>query len=202
MARSRQGMSLVEMLVALAILAVLFGVWWGVLVVMRRGEAKLSDRAAAMAMAELAVARLSLDVKSMFPPDPFRPERCPAVSADGRTLAFLRCERSGAAMTARTVRYDTRPAGRAPGSGTPLYQLVRDGRPVGGVLLAEFSARLVAGPRGDPRLRVRLTGVSGAERHDAEVDLALPAPGPAATIGLPGAADALLERAVRIAPAS
>lgn len=194
----RSGVTLVESLVALAIFGLLAIVWWGVVSTMRRGEAKLGDRAAALATAEIAVARLSLDVKSMFPPDPFRPERCPEVAADGSSFAFLRCERASGGMTARRVRYATRAAGRAPGSGIPTFQLLRDGRPIAGVLLSAFSAQLIAGPRGEPRLHVKLTGLAGAESHLAELDLALPAPGPAATIGLPGAADALLERAIKL----
>lgn len=185
----RRGVALVEALVALAIFGLLVVVWWGVVSVLRRGEAKIGDRAAALATVEIAIARLSLDVKSMFPPDPFRPERCP--KADAASLTFLRTERTSGGMAARPVRYELKPAGR-------LYQLVRNGRPIAGVLLESFSAAIAAGPRGEPRLRVALVGAAGPERHPVELDLALPAPGPAATIGLPGAAEALIERAIKL----
>jgi len=182
----RRGFTLVETLVALGVFALLVGAWWGVIGILRRGEAKLTDRACALASTEIALARLSIDVASMLPPDPFRPEHCPALAADGGALEFLRCERASGGMAARRVRYERRGD-----------RLLRDGRPLPGVQIAAFAVALAAGAHGEPRLRVSLAGVSGPERHAVEVTLALPPPGPAATVGLPEGASAVLGRAIK-----
>jgi hypothetical protein len=187
---NRRGIGLIEALIVLALLTLVIGAWQGVLYLLRRGEARTTDRACALAAAELAAARISLDVKSMLPPDPFRPERCP--TAEGARIVFYRCERAGKTIDARRVVYEARADGK-PGR----FALWRDGRVLAGVTLAGFAARLVSGPRGDPRLSVKLVGVSGAVEHAIELELALPGPGPAATIGMPEDAMRMVERTWR-----
>lgn len=187
---ARRGVGLVEVLLAVALISLVVGAWQGVLFVLRRGEARMTDRACALAAAEIAAARISLDVKSMLPPDPFRPERLPQVADGG--VSFYRCERAGARIAARRVTYSVR-AERTKGR----LALLRDGRALPGVTLARFTARVVSGPRGDPRLAVTLAGASGAAEHAVELELALPLPGPAATIGMPQDAMAMVERTWR-----
>lgn len=203
---ARRAYSIVEILVAFLILATMLGLIYGLLVNVRRGEAKLSRVERAVAHAEIALAHMSAELRSMLPPDPFADRMGYRILEGGRGLAFMRLEEARGALAAAPVTYELRPTGR---HGNQL--LYRNGVKLNGILLRDvtFSQQdltEVDTADGNPVLRVSLTGIAEDADpatlgptgiHTVELDVPVPATSPSAIRGLPAVARQLITDAIR-----
>lgn len=204
--RRRVAYTLVEILVALLILSTILGIIYGLLVNVRRGEAKLSRVERAVAHAEIALAHMSAELRSMLPPDPFVDRVGYRILEGGRGLTFMRLEETRGALAAAPVTYELRPTGR---HGNQF--LYRNGVKLPGILLRDIAfsqADLteVDTADGNPVLRVSLTGIAEDADpkvlgptgvHTVELDIPVPATSPSAVRGLPAVARQLVADSIR-----
>jgi hypothetical protein len=216
MVKNRQGVTIAEMLIGMAILLSIVSLSWGFVRQVGRTAKAVDAVHAAVVHAELAMGALAGDVRSMMPPDPVRGTAPYRVAEDGRSLALMRVDEVRGGLRAKPVVYEARatPAGN--------FHLYRDGQRMHGVLLSEFKVeehRLggpapAAGqsrvlPRAlaiNPRLRVIVEGVASdsprdkldaASVHRLAQIFAVPETSPASTVGLPVIARDLARRSVR-----
>lgn len=199
--------TVVEILVAFTVLGVLLAMVYGLLSGANRSEARLGRIERAVAHAEIAVAQISADLRSILPPDPFSDRVSYRVLDEGRGITIMRLEESSGALAASPVTYETRPVGIHGNQ-----QLYRNGVRLNGILLRELKISQVEltevdTTNGNPVLRVAVTGIAEdldppalgpTGQHTVELDVPVPATSPAATRGLPLVARQLIKDAVHV----